>query len=39
VHGRGATDLRRRWRPIYLERSRMRFSFLETKGLDELLQE
>jgi hypothetical protein len=39
VHGRGATDIRSSRRPLYLERSRVRFSFLETKGLDELLQE
>jgi hypothetical protein len=39
VHGRGAADLRSsRGRP-WLDRSTERFSFLETKGLDELLQE
>jgi hypothetical protein len=38
MHGCGATDLRSSWRPLYIERSRVRFSLLETKGLNELLQ-
>jgi hypothetical protein len=39
MHGRSATDLCSSGRPLYLERSRVRFALLETKGLDELLQE
>ena len=34
VHGRGATDFRINWRPLYLESRRVRFSLLDTKGLD-----
>jgi hypothetical protein len=39
VHGRGATDLRRSWRRHWLDDFTGRFCFIETQGIDKLLQE
>ena len=38
MHGRGATDLRRSWRWLWLDIN-VWFAMFDTKRLDELLQE